>query len=377
MLSAPHSPAPPPSPRGRAVRYALAVLTVIACAALVFLLMSLNKPAESAIDRQGGIRVTLTAHTFDDSPPTPDALSLAQKIIRARLTGLGFTDPQIVATADTLTVTVPGNRPDELENLGQKGRLEIRPVVHAVPAAPTPSEGDGPTATPTAAPPDLGQRIAEEKNWRQSPSPGVQVLSLQYEATRCGLPDILAGNDDPSLPLATCSTDHKTAYLLGPSIISGNQIQDAGSSFSQGFGSYLVSLKFTSAATGTWAEFTAAHIGTQMAFTVDTRVVSAPEIREAIPSGKTQIAGGQPPFTADGARALANTLKYGSLPVAFQTSKPEVIAPRAGSVGPRLTHSQFGLVISTIGLLIALLGTQAYLYRARIRTLLPHRRARM
>ena len=321
MLNAPYYPTPPPSARRRPVRYALAFLTVLAASALIILLISPNKPAGSAIDRWGGTRVTLTAHTFDGSPPTPDALSQAQQVIRSRVTGLGFPDPQIDATGDTLTVTVPGNHPEQVRNLGQTGQLYIRPVMYAVAAYPAPPAGSSPAGAPSSGPTqpkslqDLGARIAAEKKWRQSTTRGIQLLGLQLQATRCDQPDILADNDDPALPLVTCSSDHKAAYVLAPSIISGNQIEDASSSFNQQSGSYVVDLRFTSAATSTWADFTAGHIGTQIAFTVDTQVISAPRIGEAISGGKTKIASGQPPFTADSARRLANTLKYGSLPL--------------------------------------------------------------
>src|SRR5581483_11080572 len=100
-------PAPPPSARRQLARYALAFLTMVAAAALVILLISPDKPAGSAIDRQGGARVTLTAHNFDGSPPTPDALSEAQHIIGSRVAGLGFAHPHIDTVGDALTVTVP------------------------------------------------------------------------------------------------------------------------------------------------------------------------------------------------------------------------------------------------------------------------------
>ena len=87
---------------------------------------------------------------------------------------------------------------------------------------------------------DLAERIAAEKKWRQSTRQGIQFLALQYQATLCDKDDILAGNDDPTLPLVTCSQDHKAAYLLGPSIISGDQIQDATSGMNQRGVGYVV-----------------------------------------------------------------------------------------------------------------------------------------
>ncbi|MGA8547880.1 MAG: hypothetical protein WB785_21800 [Mycobacterium sp.] len=365
-------PAPPPSARRQLACYALAFLTVVAAAALVILLISPEKPGGSVIDRQGGTRVTLTAHNFDGSPPTPDVLSEAQHIIGSRVAGLGFAHPQMDSSGDTLTLTVPGNHPEQTRNLGQTGQFHIRPVLASVPAKP----GLGGARSKAQTPEDRSQRIADEKKFRQSTSRAVQLIGLQFQATRCDKPDALADNDDPDLPLVTCSTDHKVAYVLAPSIISGNQIQDASSSFDQQRGNYVVNVQFTSAATRTWAQFTAAHVGAQTAFTVDSQVISAPQIRDAMTHGKTQISSGQTAFTADNARVLANTLKYGPLPLSFETSGSEIIAPKSVSAAHGQSRLATWPVIATSGLLAALLCAQAYLYRAKIRTLLFPRRRR-
>jgi preprotein translocase subunit SecD len=245
--------------------------------------------------------------------------------------------------------------------------------------APAPSNGPAPANAPapsTAAespdapllppiqpgPPDprkdLADRIAKEREWRQSTNKGVQFLALQYEATRCFQEDILAGNDDPDLPLVTCDTQHKQAYLLAPSIISGDQIENASSGMDQHSGGYIVDVQFRSGAANTWADFTAAHIGTQTAFTLDSQVVSAPQIREAIPGGRTQITGGDPPFTASSARELANVLKYGSLPLSFESSEAQTVSATLG-----LTSLHAGLIAGAIGLGLVLLYSLLY-YRA-------------
>ena len=238
------------------------------------------------------------------------------------------------------------------------------------PASPSPAPVS-PTAEQPAAPQlppiqpgppdprkDLAERIAKEREWRQSTNKGVQFLALQYEATRCFQEDILAGNDDPDLPLVTCDKDHKQAYLLAPSIISGDQIENASSGLDQRSGGYIVDLQFRSGAANTWADFTAAHIGTQTAFTLDSQVVSAPQIREAIPGGRTQITGGDPPFTASTAKALANVLKYGSLPLSFESSEAQTVSATLG-----LTSLRAGMIAGGIGLILVLLYSLLY-YRA-------------
>ena len=150
----------------------------------------------------------------------------------------------------------------------------------------------------------------------------------------------------------TCSTDHNQIYLLDKSIISGDQIDSASAGFDQQRNQWVVNLKFKSAAANTWADYTAAHVGTQTAFVLDSQVVSAPAIREAIPGGNTQVTGD---FTGAKARDLANVLKYGSLPLSFESSEAETVSATLG-----LTSLQAGLIAGAIGLALVLIYSLLY-----------------
>jgi preprotein translocase subunit SecD len=198
----------------------------------------------------------------------------------------------------------------------------------------------------------LAQRISDEKALRQSTDQQIQVLALQFQATRCGDEDVLAGNDDPNLPLVTCSKDHTQVYLLDKSIISGEGIKDASSGLDQQRGEYVVDVEFKGDAANVWADFTAANVGTQTAFVLDSQVVSAPVINEAIPGGRTQITGH---FNADSARELANVLKYGSLPLSFESSEAETVSATLG-----LTSLRAGLLAGAIGLALVLVYSLLY-----------------
>jgi len=227
----------------------------------------------------------------------------------------------------------------------------------APPAAPVQAGPPAPPAPPVqAGPPDprmaLAERIAKQRQWRQSTNQGVQFVALQVMARQCNQEDILAGNDDPNLPLVTCNTQHNEVYLLAPSIISGDQIANASSGMNQQTAGNVVDLQFKSAAANTWADFTAAHIGTQTAFVLDSQVVSAPRIEEAIPGGRTQIHGD---FSQAQARELANVLKYGSLPLSFESSEAQTVSATLG-----LTSLRAGLIAGGIGLVLVLLYSLMY-----------------
>jgi preprotein translocase subunit SecD len=220
------------------------------------------------------------------------------------------------------------------------------------PGAPPPQPGPPAPGTPAPDKRDLAQRIADEKQLRQSADQQIQILALQFQATRCNDDDVLAGNDDPNLPLVTCSQDHKQVYLLDKSIISGEQIKSADSGLDQQRGEYVVTVQFNDDASRIWADFTAANVGTQTAFVLDSQVVSAPSIQEAIPGGRTQITGR---FTADSARQLANVLKYGSLPLSFESSEAETVSATLG-----LTSLRAGLIAGAIGLALVLVYSLIY-----------------
>ncbi|MCB0933826.1 MAG: protein translocase subunit SecD [Mycobacterium sp.] len=231
------------------------------------------------------------------------------------------------------------------------------PPSSAPPASPAPGAPGQPTPPGPPDPrQDLAARIKFEKELRQSKNQTLLIFAVQYVAGLCGQQeDALAGNDDPELPLVTCSQDNKYVYILDKSIISGDQIKNASSGFDQQSGAYVVDLEFKDEASKTWADFTAANIGTQTAFTLDSQVVSAPQIREAIPGGRTQISGGDPPFTADSAKTLANVLKYGSLPLSFESSEAETVSATLG-----LTSLRYGLYAGAIGLALVLVYSLLY-----------------
>ncbi|MEX0580192.1 MAG: protein translocase subunit SecD [Mycobacterium sp.] len=236
--------------------------------------------------------------------------------------------------------------------------LEPTPTPPVPPGQPTPPSAPGATA-PLPGPPDprkdLAARIKFEKELRQSDNQNLLLISVQYMAGRCDQEDVLAGNDDPDLPLVTCSQDQKYVYILDKSIISGDQIKDAVSGFDQQSGAYVVDLEFKDEAATTWGDFTAANIGTQTSFTLDSQVVSAPQIREAIPGGRTQISGGDPPFTVESSKQLANVLKYGSLPLSFESSEAETVSATLG-----LTSLRAGMIAGGIGLAMVLLYSLLY-----------------
>jgi preprotein translocase subunit SecD len=88
---------------------------------------------------------------------------------------------------------------------------------------------------------------------------------------------------------------------------------------------------------------------------LDGLVVSAPSINEAIPSGNAQITGS---FTQTEAEDLANVLKYGALPLAFDRGEVQQVSPTLGS-----DQLDAGLLAGALGLILVVIFSVLY-YRA-------------
>lgn len=367
---------------------------------LIFFTGDKHHTPKLGIDLQGGTRVTLTARTPDGGKPSQDSLKKAQDIIEKRVNGLGVAGSEVVIEGDNLVITVPGEDGAQAKSLATTAKLYVRPVLNVTapqvgkqtqpqqpgtpttaPAAPgsvTPETttsapttsaattteatvpqnrvfpAQGPTTpspSPSPSPQQSQQEIAAAKALRQSTD---QTTQLQAMATMdCSKPDPLQGNDDPNLPLVACSTDGTEVYLLDKSKLDGQEIKNASSNLDSRQGRWVVDVEFKSSGSDTWGKLTNEYVGKQLAFALDTKVVSAPRVESGNQfGGSTQISGN---FTSTSAKELANSLKYGSLPLSFTTSEAETVSATLG-----MSSLRAGLIAGAIGLVAVLLYCLLY-----------------
>lgn len=329
------------------VAIVLAVL-VLSYGVVLFVTRDIWRPAPP----RPVVDATFTVQPERGSATTPDALEGTRKALESRVRHLGGHGVAVRLDGTTLKVTATDVTEAQLRGVATVGRLYIRPVIHTIAARP-----DATTAPRTPQVAD-SQRIADKKELRQSKQPQIQLLALQFQATRCDQPDLLADQDDPNLPLVTCSDDRKQVYLLDKSIISGDQIKDASARQGGQRGDYVVFVTFDDKAADIWSTFTAANIGTRTAFVVDTQVVSAPALLEPITTGRTQIHG---QFTADSAKSFAAVVAGGALPlpVSVESVQTKQIASSFWSV-PRIAVVGGGLVVIFAVILgVVLMGRRA------------------
>ncbi|HEX2072630.1 MAG TPA: protein translocase subunit SecD [Geodermatophilus sp.] len=329
-------------PAGR--YFAAFVLLVAVLYGLIFF-TGTDRTPQLGLDLRGGTTVTLTARTPDGRAPDPAELELARQIIEQRVNGLGVAEAEVVTEGDSnIVISVPGDDGEQARELGQTAQLRFRPVLGGPePAAPaedpaTPTEGTEPTEP---APPDPN-----------APPVTQEQAQAEYATLTCGTDTAPTPVDRSADYVASCSEDGEFKYLLGPAIIDGTEIDDANAGTQQGTGEWVVLLDFKSEAETTWAEYTAANVGANVAFTLDGRVISAPTIQSAITSNPTTISGA---FDQESAEQLANQLRYGALPLTFSQATAQSISTELGAEQLRA-----GLIAGAIG--IALVFVYALVY---------------
>ena len=148
-------------------------------------------------------------------------------------------------------------------------------------------------------------------------------------------------------PLITCGEDG-AKYLLSAAMIQGTQLKDASAGIPQSQVQWVVNLSFDGTARDTFANVTKSLAGTgeQFAIVLDGQVISAPTVIQPIVGGNAQITGD---FSQQEAETLANSLKYGALPLKFT-------APVVTEEGPSLAADQLsaGIWAGAVGLSIVL-----------------------
>lgn len=215
------------------------------------------------------------------------------------------------------------------------GVAKVLPFVNNL--SPTASESDFATAY-TAF---LKQNSAALAKVKKDP----KVLDTLFTATP---------TDWASRPLIGCDSQG-LKYLLSPAAINGDQISDASAGTAQNSLSWVVNLSFKGHGTSVFSTLSnemvsgGAYGGMDFAIVLDGSVLSAPGFTSAINNGQAQITGN---FTADSATQLANSLKFGSLPVKFDLDNSSVVAISAQLAGSQLSA---GIIAGVIGLLIVMI----------------------
>ena len=330
---------------GRPAR-ALALLAIILLGLVGTALLQGASSVKLGLDLRGGTSVTLQPRASNDSNKiTSAAIDQAVTIIRQRVNSLGVAESEVTAqgsgTNRQIVISVPGDSGRRVVDLvGQTAELRFRQVLAE-------ASGVGASAADTA-----------------TPSAGVTPeLNAKFAALDCSKLENQQGTgaDSPAETIVACARTGAYKYILAPAEVLGQQVSKASAGIDQqGSAGWYVSLTFNGQGTSAFGALTSrvttlASPLNQVAIVLDGLVVSAPSINEAIPSGNAQITGS---FTQTEAEDLANVLKYGALPLAFDRGEVQQVSPTLGS-----DQLDAGLLAGALGLILVVIFSVLY-YRA-------------
>lgn len=286
------------------LQFRIALILGICCACAWFA-FPLDKRINLGLDLQGGMHLLLKVDTSKlNEKAKADAADRAIEVIRNRIDQFGVRETSIQKQGtDEIVVQLPGitDRNRALEVIGRTALLEFR--------------------------------LVERDNDKMKQA--------------------LEGNVPEGYELKYTEEDHEPVLLEKAAALTGDSLTDAQVTFSQsGFGEPVVSIRFNAEGAKKFAEITAANVGRRLAIVLDGKVQSAPNIKEAIPSGEAVITGR---FNPDQAADLALILRVGALPAPMTIEEERTVGPLLGS-----DSIKSGVKASLIGCCLVFVAMIAY-----------------
>ena len=367
------------------------------------------------LDLQGGASVILSPKTENGAPPRQDQLNTAVDIIDRRVNGLGVAEAEVVTQGPNIVVSVPGGTQGSLATLATTAQLRFRQVLGEAASTsapqstvpPVPAASGQPSAAPTASPTGApvikapasaspsastnGRAVPPAFVTAATPTPSASAAASASAAPVATTPAVTppaataptganapksgdlytpqafaqlncataaarkgGGTDQPDQPILACSDDGSVKYYLDKAAVIGTDVKGANAGMDQSGIAWVVNIQFTGPGQNKWTDLTGKTIGKNVAVVLDGLVLSAPVIKDRI-AGDAQISGS---FTQKSATSLANTLKYGALPLTFERSETMVVSPTLGK-----DQLRSGLLAGGIGLLAVVIYCLLY-YRA-------------
>ncbi len=323
----------------------IAILAVVLIAFSAVAVFQGATKVKLGLDLRGGTSVTLTPRASEGAKVTTEAIDQAVEIIRQRVNSLGVAESEVAAqgsgTNRQIVISVPGETGEKIVQLvGQTAELRFRQVlVEGAPNATTAAADPKSATLPSGVTPEMNAKFA--------------ALDCTNKANLQG-----GSTEAPDIAVVSCDRAGTAKYILAPAQVLGSMISKASAAIDQqGAAGWYVMVSFNGEGTSKFGALTTSVTGlaapqNQVAIVLDGLVVSAPRINEAINGGSAQITGS---FSQEEASNLANVLKYGALPLAFDQGEVLQVSP---TLGADQLHA--GLLAGLLGFILVFLYSFIY-----------------
>lgn len=356
------------------------------------------------LDLEGGRTVVLEPVVTGGKSVNSSQVKQAVDIIRNRVDATGTSEAEVTTLGEKdIVVSIPGNPSQQvLDSLSRSSQLNFRAVIAAaqgsttgtspyrLPEVVNPKNGASGSASASpsssasasgsasssassspsssskgrllAAFKTAGPANASDPAWGNEKVDSVWVKAgiatpsttynqlLQLYACTPAYQEVAAAAPD-NKPTVMCAKEGNEKLLLGPVEIKGSQLTDASSGLDtnqQGnqTGEVAVNLSLNGSGKTALANVTRRvapleQPRNRFAIVVDGQSISAPTVQAPLTDGQAKITGG---FTESSGKLLADSLKFGALPMSFKELTSDQVSPQLGS--DQLTK---GLIAGAIG----------------------------
>lgn len=250
-----------------------------------FILLKL--PINLGLDLQGGTRLVLEGRETEQVKISDDAMSGVVEVVRNRIDALGVTEPTIQRKGkDQVIVELPGIKDPEraIKIIGDTAQLEF------VEAEWLPGDA----------------RSADAAKIREFYGAGAKLDYVR---------EVRGGR-----------VERETPIILKNVFLTGADLKGAWPGLDQ-YGNPVIDIEFNSDGARLFAEVTARSVNRPIAIVLDGKIISAPTVREPIPSGKAQISGS---FSIEEVQDMVIKLKAGALPLPVRLIETRIVGPSLG-----------------------------------------------
>ncbi len=256
-------------------------------------------PFKLGLDLAGGSHLVYEADVSKIAPAeVPALMNVLRDVIERRVNGLGVSEPIIQVEESSfaaeeqqhrLVVELPGvtSVEEAVAEIGRTPLLEFKLM-------------------------DAEAVIAAE-----------QAETLRANASGSGA---VIGNVEVNGESVDTLNPYTDTGLTGRYLASA-ALEFAGGQSGQLANEPLVAITFTAEGGELFEKITRENVGEQLAIFLDGEIISAPRINEPISGGRATISGG---FTPDEAKALAQNLNFGALPVPITLASTQTIDATLG-----------------------------------------------
>lgn len=261
----------------------LILLGIVAVSVYIIVQLPLNL----GLDLQGGTRLVLEGQPTDKVKISDDSMAGAVAVIRNRIDALGVSEPIIRRKGrDQIVVELPGVKDPEraIKLIGDTALLEFVEAEWA--------PADESRLTPDKVKEFYGKDAYMDKVEFEREGQIVQVKPI----------------------------------ILKRSVITGSLLKGAWPGVDE-YGNPVIDLEFNKDGAKLFAEVTGRSVGRPLAILLDKKIISAPNVREPIPSGRAQISGD---FTVEEVQDMVIKLNAGALPIPVKPIETRIVGPTLG-----------------------------------------------